>query len=202
MNVEGFHKRLKELYLPPERQFTLVDVPEINFLVVDGKGNPEGDAYAEAMKWLFSVAHLIKPLVKTRMGKTFVEPPLEGLYWAENEKDFISRNKDKLLWRVMIVFIKEWITKATLADAIANVENRLGPAPKTLRLKTLHEGKSVQFMHVGDYNDIGKVCDQLYEEFLPENNLQPNGYYHEIYLNAPDRTAPKKRKTVVRQPVK
>lgn len=202
MNVEDLHKRLKELYLPPEGQFTLVDVPKIDYLVVDGEGDPQGEAYARAMKWLFSVVHLIKPLVKARMGKNFVEPPLEGLYWAENEKDFASRNVDRYLWRVMIVFIEKWITQADLANAIAEAEKKLGPAPTTLRMKSLHEGKSVQIMHVGDYDGIGNVCDKLYKKFLPENNLQPNGHYHEIYLNDPNRTAPKKRKTVIRQPVK
>jgi len=54
MNVEAFHKRLRELYLPPEKQFTLVDVPEIRFAAIDGKGNPESDESAEAVKWLYS----------------------------------------------------------------------------------------------------------------------------------------------------
>ena len=200
MNVEGFHKRLKELYLPPEKQFTLVDVPEIRFAVIDGKGNPESDECAEAVKWLYSVVHLIKPLVKKRMGKNFVEPPLECLCWADKRKDFTEGNKDKWKWRVMIVFI-DWITQEQFEEAVAKVEHKRGPAPKTLRLENLHEGKSVQIMHVGDYAEIGAVCEKLYNEYLPENSLKPNGYYHEIYLNDPTRTAPKKRKIVIRQPV-
>jgi len=200
MNVEAFHKRLRELYLPREKQFTLVDVPEIRFAAIDGKGNPESDECAEAVKWLYSVVHLIKPLVKKRMGKNFVEPPLECLCWADQQKDFIEGNKDKWKWRVMIVFI-DWITQEQFEEAVAKVERKRGPAPKTLRLENLHEGKSVQIMHVGDYSEIGAVCEELYKEYLPENNLRPNGYYHEIYLNDPARTAPKKRKIVIRQPV-
>jgi hypothetical protein len=200
MNVEDFHKRLKELYLPPPGQFTLVDVPEISFLVIDGKGDPRNQA-ADAVKWLYSVVHLIKPLVKKRMGKNFVEPPLECLCWAKREKDFVSRNRDKLLWRMMVVFIEEWIPDATLSDAIVKVERKLGPAPKTLRLETMNEGKSVQIMHIGDYEGVAKVCDELYAKFLPQNDLRPKGYYHEIYLNDPARTAPDKRKIVIRQPV-
>ncbi len=201
MNVEGFHKRLRELYLPPEKQFTLVDVPEIRFAVVDGKGNPESGECAEAAKWLYSVVHVIKPLVKKRMGKNFVEPPLEVLCWADKRKDFIEGNKDKWKWRVMIVFI-DWITQEQFEEAVAKVEHKRGPAPKTLRLENLHEGKSVQIMHVGDYNEIRAVCEKLYDEYLPEKHLTPNGHYHEIYLNDPKRTAPEKRKTVIRQPVK
>jgi len=56
-------------------------------------------------------------------------------------------------------------------------------------------------MHIGDYKGVAKVCDELYTKFLPDNDLEPKGYYHEIYLNDPARTAPQKRKIVIRQPV-
>ena len=100
----------------------------------------------------------------------------------------------------MVVFI-DWITMEQFGEAVAAVEQKLGPAPKTLRLENLHEGKSIQIMHVGDYNGIRVVCDELYNVYLPENNLKPSGYYHEIYLNDPKRTPPDKRKIVIRQPV-
>ena len=85
---------------------------------------------------------------------------------------------------------------------LAKVEQKRGSVPVTLQLKNLHEGKCVQIMHVGDYKEVGAVCDELYNQYLPENNLKPNGYYHEIYLNDPTRTAPHKRKIVIRQPVR
>ena len=200
MNVEGFHDRLRELYLPPKDQFTIVDVPEIRFAVIDGKGDPGNGESAEAAKWLYSVVHFVKPFVKERMGVNFVEPPLEYLFWADNERDFIEGNKDKWNWRAMVVFI-DWITREQFEEAVAKAEGKRGPAPETLRLKNLHEGKCVQIMHVGDYKEIGGVCDELYNQYLPTNNLKPNGYYHEIYLNDPTRTAPNKRKIVIRQPV-
>ena len=197
MDIESFHQRLRELYLPPENQFTQVDVPEIRFAVVDGKGDPQSAECAEAVKWLYSVIHLVKPFVKERMGKNFVEPPLECLCWAENEKDFVEGNKDKWMWRMMVVFI-DWITREQFEEAVAKVELKRGPAPKTLRLENFHEGQSVQTMHIGDYAGIGAVCKKLYDEYLPQNRLKPNGYYHEIYLNDPARTAPEKRKIVIR----
>ncbi len=200
MNIEEFHNRIRELYSPPENKFTLVDVPEIRFAVIDGKGDPQGEACAYAVKWLYSLVHIVKPIVQERMGKNFVYPPLEFLHWADSEKDFIEGNKEKWRWRAMIVFV-DWITQETFTDAIAEVEKKLGPAPKTLRLENLHEGKSVQIMHVGDYEEIGSICEKLYKHYLPENNLKPCGYYHEIYLNDPARVAPEKRKTVLRQPV-
>ena len=101
----------------------------------------------------------------------------------------------------MIVFI-DWITREQFEEAIVKVGQKHGPAPETLRLENLYEGRSVQITHIGDYNELTAVCDILYNEYLPENNLKPNGYYHEIYLNDPARTAPNKRKVVIRQPVK
>ena len=71
MNVEAFHKRLTELYLPPHDAFTLVDMPAVNYMVVDGEGKPEREAFQSAVKWLFSLAHLIMPLVRERMGQNF-----------------------------------------------------------------------------------------------------------------------------------
>ena len=94
----------------------------------------------------------------------------------------------------MIVFI-DWITQEQFEEAVAKVETKRGPAPKTLRLENLHEGKSVQIMHVGDYNEIRAVCEKLYDEYLPENHLAPKGHYHEIYLNDPKRTAPENGKS-------
>ena len=200
MNVEQFHDRLRELYLPPEGQFTLVDVPEIRYAVIDGKGDPGNGKSVEAAKWLYSVVHFVKPFVKERMGVNFVEPPLEYLFWADNERDFIEGNKDNWNWRAMVVFI-DWITREQFEEAVAKVEGKRGPAPETLQLKNLHEGKCVQILHIGDYKEIGGVCNELYHQYLPENNLKPNGYYHEIYLNDPTRTAPNNRKIVIRQPV-
>jgi len=200
MDVEGFHNQLRELYLPPEGQFTMIDVPEIRYVVIDGHGDPRNGAGAEAAKWLYSVVHFVKPFVKERMGRNFVEPPLEYLFWADNERDFIEGKKGKCIWRAMVVFIY-WITEEQFEEAVAKVEGKRGPAPEMLRLENLHEGKCVQIMHVGDYSDVGGVCDELYNRYLPENNLKPNGHYHEIYLNDPARTEPLKRKIVIRQPV-
>jgi hypothetical protein len=185
---------------PPEHKVTMVDVPDIRFAVIDGQGDPGKGENAKAAKWLYSVAHLVKPLVKKRMGKNFVDPPLEYLCWADNSNDFIEGNRDKLNWRAMIVFI-DWITREQFEEAVVKVERKLGPAPETLRLENLHEGKSVQILHTGDYEELAAVCNELYNGYLPENNLQLNGYYHEIYLNDPMRTAPEKRKIVIRQPV-
>jgi hypothetical protein len=86
-------------------------------------------------------------------------------------------------------------------EAAAEVSKKLGPPPPSLRMELIQEGKSIQITHIGDYQGIQDLCEELYGEYLPANGLVPNGYYHEIYLNDPDRTAPGKRRIVIRQPV-
>jgi hypothetical protein len=100
----------------------------------------------------------------------------------------------------MIVFI-DWILQEQFDSAVEKAVRKLGPAPETLRLLNLNEGKSVQTLYVGDRAGMDTVRQRLYNEYLPQNHLQPSGFYHEIYLNDPVRTAPEKRKIVIRQPV-
>ena len=190
-------ERLKELYLPSEKDLVLVDVPEMQFVMIDGEGSPD-----QAVQWLFSVIYPIKLIAKKRMGKDFVEPPLEGLWWADDVEDFIVGNKDKLKWRMMIV-TADWVSDEMLEQAVAEVEQKLGEAPGSLRLESYDEGKSVQIMLVGPPSEEAPTAiARLHEEFLPEHDLIPNGYHHEIYLNDPRRVAPEKLKTVLRQPVR
>jgi hypothetical protein len=200
MNTEEFHKRLNELYLPPEGEFTLVDVPEIRYAMIDGAGNPESPELRATAKWLYSLVHIVKPYMREKMGKKFAEPPLEYLFWADDPQDFIDGHKDMWYWRVMVVFT-DWISQDRFDNAVAAVEEKLGSPPETLRLDDLHEGKSIQIQYRGNYDGVQEICNQLYTSYLPENGLKPNGYYHEIYLNDPNRTAPAKRRIVIRQPV-
>jgi len=194
-------RRLKELYLPSDKDFVLVDVPEMQFVMIDGEESPGGEVHMQAARWLFSVIHPIRPIAKERMGRDFAEPPLEGLWWADDMEDFIAGNKDKMKWRMMIV-MPDWVSAETFQQTVAKAGNRLGEVPDSLRLEAYDEGRSVQIMHVGPPEQVGPTMARLHGEFLPQTGLIPNGYHHEIYLNDPRRVAPEKVKTVFRQPVR
>ena len=202
MKEKEFMSRLKELYLPPTDEFVIVNVPALRYAVIDGKGGPGGKAHAHAIKWLFAAVYPIKRIARERMGKSFVEAPLEGLWWADDVEDFISGKKDKLKWRMMIV-LPDWVCGAhEFKKAVATAAKELGDAPGNLRLERYKEGKSVQFMHVGPPGDARPTLQRLHKNFLPEHGLAPNGFHHEVYLNDPGRVAPEKLKTVFRQPVR
>jgi hypothetical protein len=201
METKDHKARLRELYLPSSRDFSMVDVPDMQYAMVDGEGGPNSEAFRPAIKWLFSTIFPIKQVAKQRMGKDFVEPPLECLWWADDIEDFIHGKRDRFKWRLMIV-TADWVTDDMFADGAATASRKLGQPPDSLRLGRLSEGTSVQILHIGTPAGAAPTLARLHKEFLPANNLSPNGHHHEIYLNDPSRVAPEKLRTVFRQPVR
>lgn len=193
--------RLEELYLPPANDFALVDVPDLQYVMIDGAGDPSGEDFAAATRWLFAVVYPIKRLAKERMGRAFVEPPLEALWWANDIADFIAGRREKLRWRQMIV-TADWVSREMFDMGVATTSERLGEPPDSLRLDRLIEGLSAQIMHTGPNEEEVATLERLHGEFLPEHGLVPNGHHHEIYLTDPNRVAPARRRTVLRQPVR
>ncbi|MFQ5506620.1 MAG: GyrI-like domain-containing protein [Planctomycetota bacterium] len=202
MNKDLTRKQLEELYLPPADGFSMIDVPDLPFFMLDGEGSPDDEPFQRAIQWLFVSIHPIRLEAKKRMGRSFVEPPLEGLWWADDMCDLVAGNKDELKWRLMIP-APAWATGDMFAAAVARAEEKRGKAPQSLRLDRYHEGESVQITYVGPYEkEAPKIARRLHEEFLPAHALVPNGPHHEIYLNDTRRTPPEKWRTVVRQPVR
>ena len=202
MSKVDFKKVYKELYSPP-RKFVVVDVPGMQFLMVDGHGDPNiAQEYQDALEALYATAYKIKFISKNQLGQDYVVPPLEGLWWAENMETFTTaRDKSRWDWTMMIM-TPEWITREVLVAALE--ATRKGKNPQALGkvcLERYNEGLSVQIMHVGSYDEEGPTLMKLHQEFLPENGLVENGKHHEIYLGDPRRVAPEKLKTVLRQPV-
>jgi hypothetical protein len=201
VNRDLTRKQLEQLYLPPADAFVEVDVPELRYFMVDGRGDPGGGAAEEATAWLWAAVHPIKREAKERMGKRFVEPPLEGLWWADDPADFVAGRRDKLVWRLMIP-APAWATEEMFAEGVDAAAARRGEPPASMRLDAYAEGRSVQIMHVGPNEEELATITRLHEDYLPAHGLLPNGPHHEIYLFDPRRTAPAKRKTVLRQPVR
>jgi len=174
----------------------------MRYVMIDGHGAADRSALDHAVKWLFAVIYPNKRIARERMGKHFVEPPLEGLWWADDVQDFICSNRDKLNWRMMIVYEPDWLTAEMFRDGVAAAKARLGEPPESLRLESYPEGRSVQIMHVGPPSAGAPTIARLHREFLPAHKLIPNGHHHEIYLTDPKRVAPEKQRTVLRQPVR
>jgi len=199
-----FKKELKHLYKPSGKQFEVVEVPPMNFLMIDGHGDPNtAQEYQEAVEALYGVSYKIKFMSKKELAKDYVVPPLEGLWWAKNMDTFTTaRDKSQWSWTMMIMQ-PEWITQEMVDAAIQEVEKKKGlVALSKLRLETYDEGLSVQIMHTGSYDDEGPILAELHNEFIPNNGYEEVGKHHEIYLSDPRKVAPEKLKTVLRQPVR
>ncbi|HUS85196.1 MAG TPA: GyrI-like domain-containing protein [Anaerolineales bacterium] len=203
MTKIDFKKEWKHLYNPPKTKLTILDVPKMQFLMVNGHGDPNtAPEYQDAIGALYGVAYKMKFSSKKTLEKDYIVPPLEGLWWADDMAAF-STERDKSQWDwTMMIMTPEWITVEMFADAIEQVREAKNPvALDKVRLEHYHEGLSVQIMHVGSFDDEGPVLAEMHSEFIPDNGYIVNGKHHEIYLSDFRKISPEKLKTVLRQPV-
>lgn len=185
-----------------DRIFRLIDVPPLAYVMIDGSGDPNtSPIYSRAIEWLYATSYALKFSAKASLGRDYVVPPLEGLWWSDNPADFVARRKDKWHWTLMIC-APDFITNGMFDTACAKASTKLVNKPATLRLERLSEGECLQILHVGSYDDEGPVLAKLHDEEMPARGLTFNGHHHEIYLSDPRRTEPSKLKTILRQPVR
>lgn len=201
MEKLDFKKTLKHLYTA-KSQPVFVDVPGMQFLMVDGTGNPNtATAYTDAIQALYTVSYTLKFKVKKEMGLDYGVMALEGLWWAADMDAFTLGKKDDWLWTMMI-FQPDFITPDLFNAAIMEASHKkdLQSLPN-LRLETYSEGLSVQLLHLGPYADEGPNIQRLHD-FIHASGYERCGRHHEIYLSDPRRGDPAKVKTIIRQPVK
>jgi hypothetical protein len=203
MSRRDFKVELKHLYRPSSRSFVIVDVPSMQFLMIDGHGDPNvAQEYRAALEALYAAAYRLKALSKNEEGRDYVVPPLEGLWWAEDMATFAAR-RDKSAWDwTMMIMQPEWITSEMLVRALKDVGTKKDlPSLPKIRLQTYHEGFAVQILHIGSYDDEGPTIDRMHT-YAVEQGYEPAGLHHEIYLSDARRVAPEKLKTVLRQPIR
>lgn len=196
MSVKLDHKKLlKPLYAATARP-SLVDVPPLTYLMVDGCGDPNtAPEYAAAVQALYSIAYGVKFAVRAGGGPDFTVMPLEGLWWASDMTAF--RTLDKGAWRwTMMIMQPDVVT----ADVVERARAAASSKTEVLRLDRLAEGRAAQVLHTGPYATEGPTIERLHS-FVAEQGLRLAGKHHEIYLGDPRRTAPEKLRTVIRQPV-
>jgi hypothetical protein len=202
MEKIDFRKALKPLYDPPVGEFASIEVPQMQFVKVDGEGDPNtAPAYRAAVEWLYGVSYAMNFAAKAALGTDYVVPPLEGLWWAHDPKSFITREKGKWRWTMMIM-VPDFVTRDIFENAVAKTGGKLGQPLQSLRLESYDEGPSLQTLHVGSYDEEGPVLARLHGEVMPSKGMAFNGPHHEIYLSDPRKTQSAKLKTILRQPVK
>lgn len=200
MDKKDYKKELKDFYNPATKTVSEVTVPKMNFLMIDGKGDPNtSKEFASAIETLYPVAYGIKFAIKKSTGFDFGVMPLEGLWWADDMNDFMAGKKDNWFWTLMIMQ-PEKVTKDLYEKVLLEVKEKKNPPMiDKLRFESYEEGRSVQIMHIGPFSAEGPNIQKLHA-YVKEKGGKLSGKHHEIYLSDMRKTAPEKLKTVLRQP--
>ncbi len=202
MAKTDFKKTMKALYDAPRGRFETVGVPPMRFLMVDGEGDPNtAAAYRSAVEALYATSYAIKFATKAATGQDYVVPPLEGLWHVDDPAAFVQRRKHEWRWTMMIM-VPDMAGEAAIDAALERTRMKLGALPASMRIATFDEGRCLQALHVGSYDDEGPLLAQLHDAVMPAAGLTFNGPHHEIYLSDPRRVAAAKLRTILRQPVK
>ncbi len=195
-------KTLKHLYSPSAKEVSVVDIPTMNYLMLDGEGNPNSEGYLEAVQALYGLAYGIRAISKAT-GQVFTVMPLEGLWSFEGQEEsnfqITDADKDTFEWTLMLLQ-PEHITSEMVEQARDTVRKKKSLAPlDSIRFEAYDEGEAVQIMHIGSYDDEGPTVARLHH-YIEDNGWQLGKKHHEIYLNDPRKVAPEKLKTIIRQP--
>lgn len=197
------HKKIFRQFYKPTRTPVIVDVPAMQFLMIDGKGYPvTSPEYQQAMEALYPMSYTLKFTLKKARIIDYTVMPLEGLWWAKDMEAFLNTDrKNEWLWTSMIMQPPE-VTQDYYNEAIEIVRKKNNPvALSKMRLEIYHEGISVQVMHIGSFSEEGPVIEAMHQ-YIFDQGYELCGKHHEIYLSDPRRTAPEKLRTVIRQPIK
>jgi hypothetical protein len=195
-----YRKELKHLYGPSQKEVSIVDVPAMGFLMIDGHGDPNTSwEYQTAVEALFTISFTLKFMIKkSERQADYVVFPLEGLWWAGDMSAFNLGDKDRWMWTAMIAQ-PEYVTHDLFAAAVKEVERKKRLSLPVIRFESFSEGKAVQIMHIGPFAEEGRTIAKLHG-FIKDMACDLTGKHHEIYLSDVRKTAPERLRTIIRQP--
>ena len=201
MEKIDYKKELKHLYRSSAKKVEVVEVPKMNFLMIDGDGGPNHPTFQNAIEVLFPLSYTLKFMIKkSDIGIDYGVLPLEGLWWADDMSSFIKDKKDDWKWKLMIMQ-PDLVNKEMVVKAIEEVRKKKNPVALPLvRFESFSEGKVAQIIHIGPFSDEGPTVEKLHA-FIGDSGNQIIGKHHEIYLSDIRRAAPEKWKTIIRQPM-
>jgi hypothetical protein len=196
-------KTLSNLYAPSTKTVSLVTVPAMSYLMIDGKGNPNtSEQFRESVSALYTLAYTIRAISK-EAGSVFTVMPLEGLWSSDKAFDEVfnitSTDKDHFIWTLMI--LQPHFVMAERVEAAREQALKKGKSPlvASVRFECYDEGEAVQMMHIGSFDAEGPNIARLHA-YIAENGWHLDKRHHEIYLSDFTRVSPEKLRTIIRQP--
>ncbi len=200
MAKKDLPKALQSLYFPTAKEPEFVDVPSMQYLMVDGSGDPNStQEFRDAIGALYGTAYTIKFAAKKAALPAVLVMPLEGLFWSGKEGEFYPAEKGGWSWTLMLMEPPA-VTRNLFDESVRQLRERKDPPGlDRLRLETWREGRAAQVLYRGPYSAEAPTIERLHA-FIREHGYRLSGKHHEIYLGNPQTSAPEKLKTVIRQP--
>ncbi|WP_299531250.1 GyrI-like domain-containing protein [Ulvibacterium sp.] len=195
----------KKTYVPKENP-EIVEIPEFRFLTIEGEGSPQNKVFAEYITVLYSVSYAIKMNLKKESKPPsryfdYTVYPLEGIWdiTAEAKTTFTGKiDKNDLVFKLMIRQ-PDFVSDAYFKEMLEQTQKRKPhPFLEQLKFEPITDGKCIQMMHIGSYDDEPRSFKTM-EDFAEKENLSRISKEHrEIYLSDFRKVAPEKLKTVLR----
>jgi hypothetical protein len=195
-------KQDKELYLPKNKPADII-VPKLKFFMLNGKGNPNSEAFADAIQVLYSLSYAIKMMPKSGVSPEgyfdYTVFPLEGIWDLDEEGRMKEKlDKDNLVYTIMIRQ-PDFVTEE-LAQKAIDITKKKKPHSllNEVRFGAIEDGYCVQMTHLGSF-DNEPASFAMMEEYCDQNGLKRKSKVHrEIYISDARKTEPDKLKTVLR----
>jgi len=192
-------KELKGVY-KAKRNPELIDVPAGKFLAIDGKGDPNGEEYQEAMQGLYGAAYTLKFNYKAQ-GLDFKVMALEGLWWIADGVFDMNKPAPRGQWRwTSMIRVPDFVMQDAFDEVLPELVEKRGEKVREVRLVEFDEGLSAQIMHIGPYSEEAPTINKLHK-WVTEQGYRLRDKHHEIYMGDPRRTKPENLKTIIRHPV-
>lgn len=201
MTKIDFKKSLKDLYSPPAKAVVEVVVPALNYIMVDGTGDPnEQTMFQPRVEALYGLSYHLK-FASKKLGQDYTVMPIEGLWWVEGNLPVDPTTSDRRTWKwTLMVMQPDFITGAMYEAAVEAVREKKQPALlDDCRFERYEEGRAAQTLHVGPYSAEKPTIDRVHA-YIEVQGGRPTLKHHEIYLSDARKTAPEKMRTVIRQP--
>ena len=197
-------KEFKKLYHASAKP-ALVELPAMNFLMMDGQGKPEDSAFEDAIQALYNLSYTLKFSFKSTDKPAgyfdYVVPPLEGLWWMSDNSSFDMARTEDVRWSLMIMQ-PAYIDKTHVGNAISIAKSKHPEISfERVRFEKYEEGLCIQLLHIGPYNTEAPDIERLHQHAL-QLSYELHGKHHEIYLSDPRKTTPDKLRTILRQPIR
>jgi len=172
----------------------MVDVPPMSFLMLDGRGKPDGKQFPQAAGILYPLAYTLKWMVRLESDIDFHVMPMEVIW-------IVNREKKEFAWTMMLMQ-PEYITPELFTRALQKVQPKVDTVwLAKVRFEQYIEGTCVQYLHIGPYEGMDAAFERMLALAAAQGYTAPLRNTHDIYLNDVRKTNPANLKAVMRLPV-